>query len=637
SGLLVGLALSAWVQSQLFAWDFGPLDGNGINWSKWSTQAHVELLVWFFLISAVITLSFRSKNKLFILAQGSLLLGALSLVTAWMSSDYHPKKNNDQAAAKSLFSFHKKNNKLLIILDTFQSDIFNEIAQTWPEEVAFLRGFTFYPNTVGGYPSTIASLPLILTGQFYKNEIPMKDWTKANYSTLNLADYHTEKGYGASIISIISSTQFEGIRAKKAFMVSLGDKTWVGISKNQLLLLLTGSLFRSVPTKLKSEFYDKYKWLRLDFIGDDLRFLKALEKNAEVNSNNRGEFKVYHYSGVHPPYLVNEFLKYEKDMPHTRESYVRHARGVLRFLRSNLELLQKLGIYDPAEILVIGDHGKGFWPADAHGSAKALDDGIDTGALGAARPLFLYKPNTSITPLTYSNKSLHLADIVCILSWSDGKFPCGTDRLSKVDAKKKRTFLFYRWSDPLWDKTYLPPMSEYVIHGDVRNIQSWKNLNREYAAGSVKQLIKFAEYKLGTPLSFAQEGNVAEFLKQGWSGQEKDHRWTEGSKSRLGLYIKQEKPQSLSLRLHASAFPTKDRKPQQIKVLVNEHQVASWTMLELDWYEATIPAKIIGNGLLDIKFIIAEPTAPSEISESLDHRKLGIFAQEIIIDEIRRA
>lgn len=48
SGLLVGLALSAWVQSQLFAWDFGPLDGNGINWSKWSTQAHVELLVWFF-------------------------------------------------------------------------------------------------------------------------------------------------------------------------------------------------------------------------------------------------------------------------------------------------------------------------------------------------------------------------------------------------------------------------------------------------------------------------------------------------------------------------------------------------------------------------------------------------------------
>lgn len=635
SGILVGLALSAWVQSQLFAWDFGPLDGNGVNWSKWSIQANLELLVWLFLVSAAIILAFRSRNKLLILAQGSLLLGTLSLITAWVSSDYHPKQNDDQAAAKSLFSFHEKNNKLLIILDTFQSDIFNEIAQNWPEEVAFLRGFTFYPNTVGGYPTTIASLPLILTGQFYKNEIPMKDWTKANYSTLNLADYHTEKGYGSSMISIITSSQFEGIKVKKASMVSHGDTIWAGIGKQQLLLL-NGGLFRTVPTKLKSEFYDKHKWLRLDLIGDDLRFLQALEKKAKINSNNRGEFKVYHYSGAHAPYLVNEFLKYE-NMPHSRESYVRHARGVLRFLHRNLELLHKLGIYDSAEILVVGDHGRGFWPADAHGSADALDDNINVEAPGAARPLFLYKPSGSLSSLTYSNKPLHLADIVCILSWSDGKFPCGADRLSKLNEKEKRTFLFYKWSVPYWSKTYLPPMSEYVIHGDVRNIASWKNLHREYSAGSVKQVIKFAEYKLGMPLSFAQGGNVAKFLRQGWCEQEKEHRWTNGSKSRLGLYVRQAKSQSLSLRLHAQAFPTKDGKPQQIKVVVNGHQVASWRMLEQDWFDATIPTKIISNGLLDITFVISDPTAPSEIGESQDHRKLGIFAQEIIIDEIRRA
>ncbi|MGM9452312.1 sulfatase-like hydrolase/transferase [Legionella bozemanae] len=644
SGLLVGLALSTWVQSQLFAWDFGPLDGNGVNWSKWSTHANLELLVWLFLVSAAITLAFRARNKLLILAQGSLLLGILSLITAWVSSDYHPKKSVQ--AAKSLFSFHEKNNKILIILDSFQSDIFNEVTQNWPEEVAFLRGFTFYPNTVGGYPSTIASLPLILTGQFYKNEIPLKDWMKANYKTLNIADYHIEKGYGASIISIIASKYLEGIKAKKAFMASVGDETWAGISKQQLLLL-NGGLFRIAPTKLKPKLYDKYNWLFLKLTtddtlpqgrnGDDLRFLNALEKNAKINSNKQGEFKVYHYAGTHAPSQVNELFKYEKDMPATKDSYVRHARGVLRFLRSNLELLQKLGIYDSAEILVIGDHGRGFWPGDTPGSADALDDDINMNVLGAARPLFLYKPSASISPLTYSNKPLHLADIVCILSWNDDKFACGGDRLSKLDEKKKRTFLFYKWSNPYWKKTYLPPMSEYVINGDVRNIQSWKNLNREYAAGTVKKQLKFAEYKLGIPLSFTKGGDVENFLKQGWSVLETDHCWTDGSQSRLGFYVKQTKSQSLSLRLHARAFPTKDRKPQQIKVVVNGHQVASWRMLELDWFEATIPAKIINNGLLDITFVISEPTAPSEISESLDHRKLGIFAQEIIIDEISRA
>ncbi|MBI2784959.1 MAG: hypothetical protein HYX60_01065 [Legionella longbeachae] len=601
----MGLALCVWVQSQLFAWDFGPMDGNGVDWSKWNTQAYLELLVWLFLVSAAITLSFRSKNKLLILAQGSLLLGILSITSAWLSSDYHPKKNNDQAAAESLFSFHEKNNKLLIILDTFQSDIFNEIAQNWPEEVAFLRGFTFYPNTVGGYPSTIASLPLILTGQFYKNEIPR-------------------------------STEFDGIKAKKAFIMSLGDKNWSRISKQQLLLL-NGGLFRVAPTKLKSAFYDKHKWLSIDLIGDDLRFLTALEKNAKINSNNRGEFKLYHYSGVHPPYQVNEFLKYEKDMPFTRESYVRQARGVLRFLHRNFELLHKLGIYDSTEILVIGDHGNGFWPVDVHGSADTLGDNIKMEVLGASRPLFLYKSNSSLSPLTSSNKPRHLADIVCILSGNDSKFQCGADGLSKIDVQKKRTFLFYQWSDPLWNKKYLPPMSEYVINGDVRNIQSWKNLNREYVAGTVKKLTKFVKYKLGMPLIFSQGGNVEKFLKQGWSVQEADHRWTDGFQSRLGLYIKQEKSQSLLLRLHANALPTKERQPQKIKVLVNGHQIALWTMLEKDWFEAVIPAKIINKGLLDIMFVISDPTSPSEISESLDSRKLGISAQELIIDKIKRA
>ncbi|OEH48867.1 hypothetical protein lpari_00114 [Legionella parisiensis] len=397
SGILVGLALSAWVQSQLFAWDFGPLDGNGVNWSKWSIQANLELLVWLFLVSAAIILAFRSRNKLLILAQGSLLLGTLSLITAWVSSDYHSKKNDEQAAAKSLFSFHEKNNKILIILDSFQSDIFNEIAQNWPEEVAFLRGFTFYPNTVGGYPTTIASLPLILTGQFYKNEIPMKDWMKANYKALNIADYHIEKGYGASIISIIASKYLDGIKAQKAFMPSVGDETWAGMSKQQLLLL-NGGLFRIAPTKLKPKLYNKDNWLFLKLTtdetlpqgrnGDDLRFLNALEKNAKINSDKQGEFKLYHYAGTHAPSQVNELFKYEKNMPHTRESYVRHARGVLRFLRSNLELLRKLGIYDSAEILVIGDHGRGFWPVDGHGSTDTLDDNITLEALGAARPSF---------------------------------------------------------------------------------------------------------------------------------------------------------------------------------------------------------------------------------------------------------
>jgi hypothetical protein len=46
SGLLLGLSVAVWVQSQLFVWDFGPLDGRGIDWAQWSMHMGVEFLVW---------------------------------------------------------------------------------------------------------------------------------------------------------------------------------------------------------------------------------------------------------------------------------------------------------------------------------------------------------------------------------------------------------------------------------------------------------------------------------------------------------------------------------------------------------------------------------------------------------------
>lgn len=36
TGLVVGAAAAIWLQSQIFVWDFGPLDGRGINWADWS-------------------------------------------------------------------------------------------------------------------------------------------------------------------------------------------------------------------------------------------------------------------------------------------------------------------------------------------------------------------------------------------------------------------------------------------------------------------------------------------------------------------------------------------------------------------------------------------------------------------------
>ena len=323
SGLLLGLAVFIWLQSQLLVWNFGLLDGKEIDWALWHTQVNIEWLLASLILILVILQAIKSQRILYIGAQGLLLIGLLTLIATWFTSHYRSQQTH-KIPQKDLFSFHKTNNKIVIVLDTFQSDLFAEIAKRWPNEVDFLQGFSFYPNALSGYPTTKPSIPLILTGQFYKNEIPFTEWLEANNKTHNLADYYVDQGYGVSLVSAQPET-LGGIKAKKTSLFDFDNTHWLGFNLQQLLVL-DGGLFKALPTKWKPLIYNQGRWLCAQLAtndnelastrnANDLQFLNLLEKKLKVDSEKRGEFKFYHYMGVHPPSLVNEYFKYEGNMP----------------------------------------------------------------------------------------------------------------------------------------------------------------------------------------------------------------------------------------------------------------------------------------------------------------------------------
>lgn len=475
TGIIVGIALSSWIQSQLLVWNFGVLDGQEINWSIWESYAYGELLVWFLIINASIFIAFKKDKLLLALAQGVLLLGVLSLTVTYFKANYQ-SKNFIPHAEEAVFNFHNKNNKIIIVLDTFQSDALVEIAQRWPEEVNFLKGFIFYPNTVGGFSTTKASLPLIVSGSFYKNEVPFRDWLKSAYAKGNLPDYFSEKGYGVSLVSI-DPNLFSGIRSQTCMPINYFTN-YKGINKQRFLIIDNG-LFRALPTKIKPYIYDDSRWflshltedkkLPIGMNGEDLLFLKEFEKKIKVDSPYKGEFKLYHYYGLHAPSFINENLEYEK-MPNTRESYIRHARGALKLLNRKFEKMRQLNIYNSAEIIVMGDHGVpqvGLLPMDLSDQNNRKKD-FSPRILGGARPLFLHKVSNITSPLAFSDKPIHLADVVCILSKEDSRFSC--DDYHMANANRDRKFFAYTWLERDEANQFMPPMREYIIRGDVRDV-----------------------------------------------------------------------------------------------------------------------------------------------------------------------
>ena len=166
------------------------------------------------------------------------------------------------------------------------------------------------------------------------------------------------------------------------------------------------------------------------------------------------------------------------------------------------------------------------------------------------------------------------------------------------------------------------------------------NDGRKLGIGFIRMCIAEAEghiprnsYTLGKSVSFNAKGANAIYTTHGWSSQEETHRWTEGPKAGLSFVISDDMAgKDVLLRLKAHAYLGGGRPYQTVDVFANGQQVTAWEMKDLNWYETHIPIKLLKEGVLNLEFTISDPTAPSDVGESKDARKLGIAALELVIE-----
>ncbi len=60
-------------------------------------------------------------------------------------------------------------------------------------------GFTYYRNTVGGFSTTYPSVTLILSGKYYDNSVPIKDFIKNTSLNNSIPVVLKQNGFRTSI------------------------------------------------------------------------------------------------------------------------------------------------------------------------------------------------------------------------------------------------------------------------------------------------------------------------------------------------------------------------------------------------------------------------------------------------------
>jgi hypothetical protein len=628
--VLFALSALLFLQGNLIVWDYGILDGSDIYWGEKHLYGVVDSAVWIaFLCLALFKHEFfyrvsRLGSVALIVLQSVSLLFLLVKAPgdAWIKY-----ASNEEAR----FKFSSGKNIAIMILDQFQTDIFAEIIHNDKRYIDIFDGFTYFPDAVAGFPTTYPSIPLILTGKYYKNSIPMQEFIKKAYFSGSSIP-KTLKGHGYNVL--LSTAYPRTVYLGSAVVSEAARRGILAIpSFKEAAELLDITLFRYLPHYMKMLVFDDRlnqpylfgKFLnRTAIIDVDMLFIEEMMSMSEV-AIKENVFRFYHMKGVHIPYILNESLEYEA-LNYDRQGLKTVARAKLKITQIFLNTLEKMGIYDNTMLFIIADHGSG---TPNYYLPSALGDVNDMSCLA---PLVLVKPFRSRGPLRVSKSPVALSDIPKTVFDALGiKGDAPGTSMFKLDplSKRERLHLTYTWGLVKdWDRNFFVPMKEYKINGMSWLRRSWQNTGRIFASHDVK--MEEDRYVYGTYINFGTSGNSGSYQSGGWEDVSESSSTVKGQAS-LDIPVSPPMgPVVLAVELEPDVLTDKTES-RSVVVKVEGKTEARWTVDSTDIYSAIIPAiDVKDKSTLNIVFEFPDALSERD-SGAADPQRSGVKFKWLVL------
>jgi hypothetical protein len=508
--LVFAVSCLAWVQSHL-PWPYGIADGRAIDWSAFRRHGLLDIAVW----GAAVTAAVWFRQRLVpAVATASLVLALIQVSALSIDAARIPHRWIDDVTfdESSRFAFSPDRNVIILVIDTFQTDLFQELLDEDASIADRLAGFTYFRNATGGFPSTAAAIPLILTGRYYDNTEPFQDFVRATYRTASLQSALTGEGFDTYYTNLYFWPSLYADETISSHVRSKGVLRYGPQARDGAERLLTFGAFRYLPQPGKRLIEPRIAGLVMPKpavaskpvapslttpqpgpkpvaeppLPGDGPFFQQLAQSATTTSA-RPTFKYFHLWGLHPPLTHDEALA-PMTAPYTRGNALRQARGLLRLVDRFLATLKQLGVYDRSTIAILGDHGTAFalrltpvassWRT--HPAARPI---ATKQVLGL--PLVLFKRPGDAGPLRLSDVPVTLADVprtvMEALSLS-AEFP-GTSMFSPdIPPRRTRRVLFYPPDQLNLAAEYFPPLREFQVSGFSWLQESWRQTGRVFRA-----------------------------------------------------------------------------------------------------------------------------------------------------------
>lgn len=497
------LAILVWLQGNILVWDYGPLDGHSINWLLGVERGVLDAAIWVTLIPLAVLAHERFGR---VMAQGATAAVAIQLVAAGVllasNGEFALARSDieeNSRAKPSIMRFSGTSNVLHIVMDGFQTDIFKAIIED-PANSAYkelLQGFTLFENNVGAYSYTQMSVPALLTGKLYRNQVPAEEFIDASLRGRTILDAAIEAGFE---IDIAAPVALKNTYAKSTHTNAYGIPSSDHVSPRQLIRsesarLMDLSLFRVVPHFAKAMVYRDDLWLfqaganarsyqHIQYFAD-LALIRELTRELTVD-RSAPVYKMMHLMLSHRPTVGNDECLFDGRRRTNRRNVTIQAGCALQAIVELLTRLKELGIYDDSLIVLMADHGawvpvEGLVNETGETVIDAVGIAMATPVLAVKRPGAKHAFRTSRAPTSILDVPATIAAVLDLGATFGGVSAFALDSES-VRPRRHFDYAFGRDKDA---GGYLMDLQEFLVEGDPLDVSAWRRGRSYRPAGKM--------------------------------------------------------------------------------------------------------------------------------------------------------
>lgn len=480
--LVLSITLVLYIQGNFMNGSLGQLTGDWLDLSKivpdvisnsiiCSIILVIPFLIWRFAPKA------HQTMLLFIPA---LLIGMqlIALITSISTSGILEEENKPQVflSEEGLYQLAPQDNIIVIVLDRLDQRYIEELLENEPDYfLGQFEGFTRYTNNVTAHSRTFPSMINMLTGYNYEFDVPAEEYMRTAWQNTEFLPALREAGYRNDLYTDYSYCYLDGNDLKSA--ADNLDQGLPDVDAAAVSNLVVISCYRYMPYIGKPYFWTSTDTVQNDvvyrgehalrYVPDDPAMYDTLTtRGLSINEELRGNFKLLHLNGSHPPYNADYDFNV---VPHSESNSYLQTRFAFALVFEYFEELKRLGLYEDSTIIVTGDHGYTV-NLDFRGDFRDLTEAEVTG-------LFVKLAGEHTTPLKTSSAPVN-SDNLRATVWQQAGLAYhelgSTYTEVPLDSLQPRSFIFQVGLSGSQDKY----IQYFEIVGDANDFGNWQEVGR---------------------------------------------------------------------------------------------------------------------------------------------------------------